>query len=57
MALRALSVHTERSLKEQIETLYHLTVFGRNELIFFEEPFQNVSVVQSVAFSHKDLPS
>ena len=49
MAFRALSVH---SLKEQFETLCHLTVFGRDELIF-EELFQNVNVIQNVAFSHK----
>ena len=54
MAFGALSVH---SLKKQFETLCHLTVFGRDELIFFEELFQNVNVIQIVAFSHKNLPS
>ena len=42
------------SLKEQFETLCHLTVFGRDELIF-EELFQNVNVIQNVDFSHKNL--
>ena len=51
MAFRALSVN---SLKEQFETLCHLTVFGRDELIF-EELFQNVNVIQNVDFSHKNL--
>ena len=30
--------------------------FGRDESIFFEELFQNLNVIQCVAFSHKDLP-